>query len=174
MHNMKLGHFGILLALGASLTPSAYAYTPLNSNTPTGTGPTTLSYVGLNVPCHSSFAIAVQSDGTAAITVAAFVQESGDSSFCPSITANFPVVPSFGWAIGPATLVSGSGPIGTYSATVSGVSVTVPGLHVTCTGSVTLTLNDATGEASFNGTLHNGAIACGVSGTGLATVVRAP
>lgn len=169
MLNLKSVIGASLFAVSAMVASSAFAYTPLSSSGTTSLGPTTLSYIGQNVPCHSAFTIAVSGSGAATITAASFTQQTGDSSFCPSITAN-----STPWTIGAATLVSGSGSTGTYTAPVTGVSVTVPGLHVTCTGSVTITLDDATGTASFSGTLHNGAIACGVSGTGLVTLVRAP
>ncbi len=173
MSIIKSSLAGCFLALGTIITSSVCAYTPLNTASTTGAGPTTLSYVGQNVPCHSTFNITVNTSGAATITGATFIKEDGDSSFCPTITAN--MTP---WTIGTATLVSGSGATGTYTAPITGVSVTVPGLHITCaqnpTDTVTLTLNDATGMASFNGTLHNGTIACGVSGTGLSTSVRAP
>jgi len=161
--------WGCLLALGTLISSSACAYTPLNSTSTTSLGPTTLSYIGQNVPCHSAFTIAVSASGAATITSAVFTQGLGDSPFCPSISMN-----AAPWTIGSATLVSDI----TYSAPVSGISVTVPGLHVTCKQSlmdtVTMTLNNAAGIASFTGTLHNGMIPCGVSGTGLTTWVRAP
>ena len=169
MLNLKSVIGASLFAVSAMAASSAFAYAPLNSTSTTAFGPTTLSYIGQNVPCHSAFTIHVDAAGAATITAASFTQGTGDSSFCPSITAN-----SLPWTIGTASYVAGSGTPGSYTAPVSGVSVTVPGLHVTCTGSVTITLNDTLGVASFSGTLHNGAIACGVSGTGLNTSVTAP
>jgi hypothetical protein len=158
MSHIKSSLLGCLLAFGTAITSSAYAYTPLNNTSTSGLGPSTLSFVGQNVPCHASFTFNINSGGALAFTGATFTQQSGDSSFCPSMTAN-----GLPWTVGAASLVSGSGPTGTYTATISGISITVPGIHVTCTGSATLTINDATGEITINGTLHNGTIPCGFS-----------
>jgi len=170
MSMFRSSRLACLLALGAIVSSMAHAYTPLSTSSSTSPGPTTLSYIGQNVPCHSSVTFLVSAAGAATITNFTATQGSEDSNFCFSITAN-----SLPWTIGTATLVSNY----TYSAQVSGVSVTVPGLHATCTqgplDKVTMTLNDQFGTASFSGTLHTiSGIPCGVSGTGLSTLLQAP
>lgn len=167
MLNLKSVIGASLFAVSAMAASSAFAYGPSAGSFGAGPGATTLSYLGNNVPCTSTFTISI--DGVAghggSVTNAVFATGSGGSALCPHITAN-----SLPWALSAA---SGSGP--TYTATISGVSVFVPPpVNATCTGSVTVTLNNSTGQASFSGTLHNGAIPCGVSGTGLTTAITAP
>lgn len=165
MSNLKTTLLSIFLALGTIITSSAFAYTPLNSTSTTSLGPETISILGQNVPCHMSITFHIDSSGAMTITAVTFTQESGDSSFCPHITAN-----SLPWTVGPATQIAP----GIYTFVISGISITIPGIHITCTGSVTVTIDNNNGTISLNGTLHNGSIACGFSGTGFSTLVRAP
>lgn len=152
------------LAIGILSAFSVSAYTPAPSVSSTGEGVSVLAFAGANISCHATLTISVTSTGAALISGATFI---GDPTptLCVGVTGN-----ATPWSIGTATLVSGS----VYSATVSNVSVTAPALHITCTGSVTMTLDNSTGMASFNGTLHFGVTPCGFSGTGLTTMVRAP
>jgi hypothetical protein len=168
MSNLRSNFLGFFLALGAITTSSAFAYTPLNTTSTTSFGPSTISYVGQNVPCHMAITLYISPSGYMSITDVIFEQQPGDSSFCTGIVAN-----GLPWRVSPATLVSGTGSTGTYVATAINISYTIPKLHITCTGSISLLINDMSGSFSFTGTLYNGSIACGTSGTEFDTLMRA-
>jgi len=159
----------ILTAAGVLSISAASAYTPTGTP-PAGPGPTNLFYAGINFPCTGNFTITVgqqpppPAHAPASVSVATF----GTNALCVSITPmNLP------WLIGAAT----GGP-SIYTAPVTGVIIRVGSLGVICTqgptDTVIMTLDDLSGVASFNGTLHNGTIPCNVSGSGLATALRAP
>jgi len=173
MLNLKSVIGASLFAVSAMAASSAFAYGPANGSYVAGPGATTLSYLGNNVPCTSTFTIYTNgvSGDAASVIGASFASGTGGSALCPHITAT--ASPTSPWTLTPATLVS----TGVYTATIIGVSVYVPApINATCTGSVTVTLNQTASPsvASFSGTLHNGAIPCGVSGTGLLTAITAP
>jgi len=173
MAHLRSALLTFFLVVGMLVTSSVFAYGPAAGSYSVGPGPTTLSYLGTNVPCFSTFTVYIDgiSGDSGLVIGAAFGSGSGGSGLCPHITAS--ASPSSPWSLSPATFVSA----GIYTATVSGISLYVPPpINATCTGSVTVTLNQTTSPTvvSFNGTLHNGPIPCGVSGTYLYTQLTAP
>ena len=156
MSNFKsiLARFLFTICVLASST--AFAYAPAGT-TIEGPGPSSISYAGMSVPCHLSWAfyIPYADSPTGSITNAEFSQQADDSSFCPQIVGN-----GLPWALGPATETTTPG---IYIATISGVSITIPALHATCTGTLTITLNYNAHLTSITGTLHNGTVPCGFS-----------
>ena len=160
-----------MMAAGALAASSVLAYNPAGTTT-TGSGPTTLMYLGSAFPCHGHFTVNVPSAGSPTATITgpasgAFTTAPGDSTVCPYITLG-----TLPWAIGAASPVSGSP--GIYTAPITGITVTIPGV-VTCKGSATFTLNNNTQMASFTGTLYDtSSRPCTVSGSGLSTVITAP
>jgi len=144
----------LLTAAGALVVSSVCAagYTPAGSFT-IGPVPAALSYVGTTVTCHLTFYVNIPSTtGSGTIYNVVFTQGVGDSSLCPAVTAN-----NLPWIVAAPTSA-----IGPNNVTITGVSITAPNVFAACTGSVEGNLNGS-GDFSFGGTLHNGAIACGVS-----------
>lgn len=172
---------GLALAGVMGLSQSALAYTPSGSN-PAGPGGTNLTVFGQSFPCFSTFTVNVVG-GNATVTAATFT---GGSAVCPHITAN-----NLPWTIGAA---SATGTAGIYTATISGISVTVRqatapnAIVATCVGSVTGTLDQGTAtrivnphQFTFTGTLTTTAPVTGQNcfvstqaGAYLGTVLTAP
>lgn len=170
MATLKSTFLSLWLALGATVTSSAHAYTPLNYNDSSSYVPSSLIYAGSAIPCHLSASFRVDSSGMLTVTGFVFTQLiPSDSVFCNTLVAN-----SLPWNAGTATLISGSGSTGVYQAALNDVSITIPAFHVTCSGSATITINDGTGDVGLNATLHNGAIPCAFSTVELSSGVKAP
>jgi hypothetical protein len=133
-----------VLSLGLATHASAYSLNPKSSPV-TIAGPTTMSVLGIPFAnCTSTFKGSIDSTGVGSITSAVF----SGSSTCTSITAaNLP------WGV-TATGLSGS----TGNVSISSVEVK-EGL-VTCgPGTVTGTVDNSTGNATFSGSLG----VCGVA-----------
>jgi hypothetical protein len=140
-----------VMAAGTIVAAPVFAYhvTPV-STTFIVSGPTSLSVLGVPIPCTSTFTITTDSTGTIVhVTQAVF----SGSATCSSVHAVFPAAPNNFWNV---TLNS------TTSATIGGVSVSTP--FGTCSGNVAATVNYNTpppNTITLNGSLG----ICSVSGT---------
>lgn len=135
-----------VMAAGTIVAAPALALhaTPVSS-TVIATGPTSLSILGVPVPCTSTFTLTTDSTGTIIhVTQAVFT----GSTTCSSVHAVFPAAPNNFWNV---TLNS------TTSATINSVQVTTP--FGTCSGNVGATISGST--ISLSGSLG----VCGVSGS---------
>lgn len=135
-----------VMAAGTIVAAPALALhaTPLSS-TVIATGPTSLSILGVPVPCTSTFTLTTDASGTVIhVTQAVFT----GSPTCSSVHAVFPAAPNNFWNV---ALVS------TTSATINSVQVSTP--FGTCSGNVAATISGST--INLSGTLG----ICGVSGS---------
>ncbi len=179
MFKLKSAIAGSLFAISAMAATSAFAYTP-GGYSAAGPGSTNLTYLGILIPCTGQFGIYVP---TAGAPTAYIINTSTyptkfhpGNALCSGVTPNG-LTATTGWQIGAATEVSS----GVWQAPVTGASVHVGfPAFANCTqlptDTVTITINQNVTPhvASFAGTLHNGAVACTVNGTGLATGITAP
>lgn len=163
MKRLMLASFAAVCSLAAASTMAA-SYSPNGTHIPVGTpvgtgGPTSLTYAGTKVSCHSTFYANVPgSKANTAATVDSAEFRTGvtdgatDSSLCPQVKQN-----------GVWTIAAPTSKDGPNNVTITNVSVTVPSV-VTCTGSVTGTLTN--GNFNFSGTLQaTTGGTCGVTGS---------
>ena len=130
-----------MMAVGTIAAAPAFAAHAIPvSTTFTASGPTSLSVLGIAVPCTSTFVLVTDAGGNVTVTQATFT----GSSTCTGIHAN-----NLPWSV---SLPS------TTSATINNVSVTAVG--VTCSGNVGATVN-TNSSITLGGTLG----VCSVSGT---------
>ncbi|HEX7814363.1 hypothetical protein [Dyella sp.] len=131
-----------IMAAGTIAAAPAFAAhaTPV-STTFSATGPTSLSVLGVPVPCTSNFVLVTDASGNVTVTQATF----SGSATCTSVHAT-----GLPWS---ASFSS------TTAATISGVSVSTP--FGSCSGSVGVAINNAASQISLSGTLG----ICSVSGT---------
>jgi len=141
-----------LAAMGMVAASSAFAggYSIAGGGTTaTFSGPTYASYLGVSLPCIATFYLTLNPGGATAKVTAATFADYPPATGCSKITTN---LGSSTWSV--STPSSGN-------LTISGISVTIPFLGVTCTGSVSGTLNNSlsSGDFTFSGSLSPG---CGV------------
>ncbi|RUL80055.1 hypothetical protein [Dyella choica] len=135
--------FGSMLAAGALSASSAFAYhaNPVNT-TFTATGPTSMTALGVPIPCTSTFVLVTDGSGNVRVTAASF----SGSRVCSDLKAmNLP------WTVSISSLTI---------ATIQGVSVTTP-FGMRCAGNVGATVDNSKSEITLNGSLGT----CTVNGT---------
>ena len=114
-------------------------------------GPTSLSILGVAIPCTSTFTLTSDSTGTVVhVTQAVFT----GSATCSSVHAVFPAAPNNFWNV---ALNS------TTSATINAVQVSTP--FGTCSGNVAATVTYNTPPTPNTITLNGSLGICSVSGT---------
>lgn len=141
-----------VMAAGTIVAAPALALHVVPTNTTfVVSGPTSLSVLGVPIPCNSTFTITTDSTGTVVhVTQAVFT----GSTTCSSVHAVFPAAPNNFWNVALSS---------TTAATINAVTVSTP--FGTCSGNVAATVIYNTPPTPNSITLNGSLGVCGVSGT---------